>query len=68
MYKVAYVEQGKQHAWRDFWIHGRGEPDSALGLTEHVVANNLTDAIKQVRRMHPEYVIMSEGSGRISSC
>jgi hypothetical protein len=64
-FKVAIVKHGQEDSWRKYWItSGSGTADaapSALGRTEIVEAATVAEAVKTVRRMHPDCTVMLAG-------
>jgi len=64
-FKVAIVKHGQEDFWRKYWItSGSGTADaapSALGRTEIVEAATVAEAVKTVRRMHPDCTVMLAG-------
>jgi hypothetical protein len=72
-YKVAFVERGYEHHWREYWVTGgelsaatkKAHSEGRLGRTEIIPANTEVEAIRRVEEMHPDCVVMREGTGRI---
>lgn len=72
MYKIAYVERGYEERWRKFWLTNEhsaevlaAHRDGKLGRTEFIEASNLNEAMNMVRKKHPGFTVLADGSGRI---
>jgi hypothetical protein len=66
VFKVAIVKRGKEGLWRDYWINGESKgaaeaAPSGLGCIKLVEATSADEAVKAVRRNHPDCTVMLAG-------
>lgn len=75
IYKIAFVERGKEGMWRKFWNTPgalstnaqAGNRDGSLGRSDIVEAKNLEEAMAIVQGRHANCTVMAEGSARIEA-
>ena len=73
VYRIAFVESGKEDIWRKFWMRPgelsknaqSANRNGSLGRSDLVEAESLEEAMALVQRRHSKCTVMAEGSERI---
>ena len=73
LYKVAFIREGREEDYREFWnrsilTNSQGEAltPEVVGIYQHLEAKTLEDAIAQARNNHPKLIIAREHCAKIA--